>query len=210
MTALEPVSVTVPAPLWRHYSPRVQVGVGAAVANAGMLFGTLMNYIDLGWFAGGVAAVTTTAALTYKRMKVKDSKADTDEVNRILRDYFQSDVMVDHKRHSTLFWQEYQISDGTGGTFDISTEFDETLIEVEDYAGTITVVHTPSDLGLADFDRMLEAMSGNPDIKAVAAQIADERSSRTGILPKIKSKKASNHSLDALEDFHRKKNSSAA
>lgn len=172
MTNLRTTTVTVPSPLEASL-PLAPVLVTMAAADAGVFFAGLMHWVDFGWFAGLIAGVTITGTTVYKKMKRSLATPDTDEVNRILSAYFQSDITVDSSRHRDPLWEKYFVQDGDGGSYWISTEFDRKLSADESYNGTITVSHIPGDLGLGEFDKMLTSMSKNPDVKAVAARIAN-------------------------------------
>lgn len=98
-------------------------------------------------------------------------------MNGLLRDTFRSEVVVGPDKNMR---EEFTVDDGDGGSFAVKVVNDsQNVVVINDDTGecidlgTIKVVHTPGDLGLKEFDKLLVSMSTNPDVKAIAARIAE-------------------------------------
>lgn len=151
--------------------------LSAGVISAAMLFTTVMSIVELG--VGVSVGVASFAAATVTRFKSRsnDRKREIAIVNGLLRDTFRSEVVVGADKNIR---DGFTVDDGDGGSFDVKVVNDsQNVVVINDDTGefvdlgTIKVVHTPGDLGLKEFDKLLVSMSTNPDVKAIAARIAE-------------------------------------
>jgi hypothetical protein len=174
MKYLQKTTASAPA-TWASSVPPI-AALGAGVINAAMLFTTVMSFVELGVSVSvGVASIAAATATRFKS-KSNDRKREIALVNGLLRDNFRSEVVVGPDKNVR---KGFTIDDGDGGSFAVkvvhdgqnTVDIDAKTREVVDL-GTIEVVHTPGDLGLKEFDKLLVSMSTNPDVKAIAARIA--------------------------------------
>lgn len=168
---------TASAPRTYASSAPTIAALGATAISAAMLFTTVMSFVEPGVSVS--VGVASFAAATVTRFKAKnnDRKKEIAIVNGLLRDTFRSEVVVGPDKNIR---EEFIVDDGDGGSFAVKVVNDsQNVVVINDDTGecidlgTIKVVHTPGDLGLKEFDKLLVSMSTNPDVKAIAARIAE-------------------------------------
>lgn len=175
MNYLQKTTASAPA-AYASSAPTI-AALGASVISAAMVFTTVMSFVELGvGLSVGVASFAAAGA-TKLKSKSNDRKREIAIVNGLLRDTFRSEVVVGHDKDVR---KGFTVDDGDGGFFTVKVESDsQNVVVINDDTGefvdlgTIKVVHTPGDLGLKEFDKLLVSMSTNPDVKAIAARIAE-------------------------------------
>jgi hypothetical protein len=157
-------------------APTIAV-LGATAISAAMLFTTVMSFVEPGVSVSVGVASFAAATVTRFKAKSNDRKKEIAIVNGLLRDTFRSEVVVGPDKNIR---EEFTVDDGDGGSFAVKVVNDsQNVVVINDDTGefidlgTIKVVHTPGDLGLKEFDKLLVSMSTNPDVKAIAARIAE-------------------------------------
>lgn len=175
MNYLQKTSASAPR-TYASSAPTIAV-LGATAISAAMLFTTVMSFVEPGVSVSVGVASFAAATVTRFKAKSNDRKKEVAIVNGLLRDTFRSEVVVGTNKNMR---EEFTIDDGDGGTFAVKVVNDsQNVVVINDDTGefvdlgTIKVVHTPGDLGLKEFDKLLVSMSTNPDVKAIAARIAE-------------------------------------